>query len=75
MPAGVVLDHYYKVAADDGYLGYFFNLRVACSFLAAIVWLLFSTPFGGKHYRLSRAADPLATSGIYLLDDPGDRGG
>jgi signal transduction histidine kinase len=52
MPAGIILDRYYDYARDHGFLGYFLGLRLACSALAALIWFLFTTPFGRRHYRL-----------------------
>lgn len=49
MPAGVSLDYfvYGPTKAFD-----FLKLRLLCSLLVGVVWLLFLTPFGKKHYRV-----------------------
>src|SRR6185312_15001207 len=48
MPAGVTLDLF--VYPDRW--GYFLPLRIFCSMLAAGLWLLHTTGFGMRHYRL-----------------------
>ncbi|HUZ06490.1 MAG TPA: ATP-binding protein, partial [Candidatus Paceibacterota bacterium] len=47
MPLGTLLDHY--VYPHD--VVYFLRLRLLCSFLVAIFWLVVTTPFGRKHPR------------------------
>lgn len=47
MPAGASLDYF--VYPDR--LWDFLKLRLLCSSLVAVVWLLFLVPFGKKHYR------------------------
>ena len=47
MPAGVTLDFF----ASRNELPAFLALRLACSFLAAIIWFLYRTDFGRRHYR------------------------
>jgi hypothetical protein len=48
MPFGVLLD--FAVYPDKA--GYFFILRLLCSVLVAIVWLLHGTAWGRDHYRV-----------------------
>ncbi len=51
MPAGVVLD--LAVVKDNiEHRLIFFILRLVCSVLAGILWLLHSTAFGRKHYKV-----------------------
>src|SRR5687768_8023021 len=47
MPAGVVLD-YFVYPAD---LSYFLKLRLLCSVLIGLFWMLVASPFGDRHYR------------------------
>jgi len=47
MPAGVALDYF--VYRD--HLGKFFLLRILCSGLIGVFWLVVRSPFGPKHYR------------------------
>jgi two-component system sensor histidine kinase PhcS len=47
MPAGVVLDWF--VYNKDVF--YFLNLRLACSFLIGVFWLIVRSPSGRKHYK------------------------
>src|ERR1700754_352379 len=47
MPAGINLDYFVYPQA----LGLFFLLRIICSALALVLWLLLSTKFGHKHFR------------------------
>ena len=48
MPFGVLLD--YAVYPDK--VGYFFKLRLLCSVLVGIIWLLHRTRWARNHYRL-----------------------
>jgi signal transduction histidine kinase len=48
MPFGVLLD--YAVYPDK--VGYFFILRLLCSILVGVVWLLHRTAWGKSNYRL-----------------------
>ena len=48
MPFGVLLD--FAVYPDKA--GYFFILRLLCSVLVAIIWLLHGTAWGRDHYRV-----------------------
>ena len=47
MPFGVLLD--YAVYPD--HVGYFFRLRLLCSVLVGIIWLLHRTAWGRNHYE------------------------
>ncbi len=47
MPLGTLLD--YKVYNDQW--GFFLKLRVLCSLLIGLFWLVVMTPFGRKHPR------------------------
>ncbi len=47
MPFGVLLD--YAVYPDQ--VGYFFKLRLLCSLLVGIIWLLHRTAWGRNHYK------------------------
>jgi signal transduction histidine kinase len=47
MPFGVLLD--YAVYPD--HVGYFFRLRLLCSVLVGIIWLLHRTAWGKNHYE------------------------
>jgi signal transduction histidine kinase len=47
MPFGVLLD--YAVYPDQ--VGYFFRLRLLCSVLVGIIWLLHRTAWGKNHYE------------------------
>src|SRR5215831_15383803 len=47
MPFGVLLD--YAVYPDQ--VGYFFKLRLLCSVLVGIIWLLHRTAWGRNHYK------------------------
>jgi two-component system sensor histidine kinase PhcS len=49
MPLGTVLDHY--VYPDPDRFIKFLVLRLICSLLVGIIWILYFTPFGEKHYR------------------------
>ena len=49
MPAGASLDYFVYGPAR---VGEFLKLRLLCSLLVGIVWLLFMTTFGKKHYRV-----------------------
>ena len=48
MPAGAALDHF--VYPDR--LWEFLKLRLLCSLLVGVVWFLFLTPLGKRHYRV-----------------------
>src|SRR5882762_324508 len=47
MPAGIVLDYF--VYRDE--LAYFLKLRLLCSFLIGLFWILVASPLGHQHYR------------------------
>ena len=47
MPAGFILDYF----VYEDYLLYFFTLRVLCSALIGIFWLIVRSEIGRKHYR------------------------
>jgi len=47
MPVGVVLD----IWVYPKHLVFLLVLRLACAALAGVLWFLFTTPFGQKHYR------------------------
>lgn len=47
MPAGVALDYF----VYRNQLGAFFLLRILCSGLIGLFWLVVRSPFGPKHYR------------------------
>jgi signal transduction histidine kinase len=47
MPAGIVLDYF--VFPDD--LGYFLKLRLLCSVLIGLFWMLVASAVGRRHYR------------------------
>jgi signal transduction histidine kinase len=51
MPAGVVLDYFVVTNRPDHRI-YFLVLRLVCSVLAAGLWLLHSTAFAQKHYKV-----------------------
>ena len=48
MPAGAALDYF--VYQDR--VWEFLKLRLLCSLLVGVVWFLFLTPFGKRHYRV-----------------------
>lgn len=47
MPFGALLDYF----TEQPDLGFFFLLRIVCSILVGLVWLLYGTPFGERHYK------------------------
>ncbi|HUB68655.1 MAG TPA: ATP-binding protein [Candidatus Methylacidiphilales bacterium] len=48
MPAGVSLDYF----VYPNKLGLFLLLRIICSLLAFLLWVLLSTPLGRRHFRV-----------------------
>ena len=49
MPAGAALDYF---VYGPERLWEFLKLRLLCSLLVGVVWFMFLTPFGKKHYRI-----------------------
>src|SRR5690349_7539823 len=47
MPAGVVLDYF----VYNEHVRYFLGLRLACSFLIGLFWLIVRSPSGREHYK------------------------
>jgi signal transduction histidine kinase len=62
MPAGVLLDFFVYRA----YVLEFFALRLACSLVAAIMWFLYTKPFGEKHHRFLGMA--IVLSPAFFID-------
>ncbi|HLH57460.1 MAG TPA: ATP-binding protein [Verrucomicrobiae bacterium] len=72
MPAGASLDYF---VYGPSQVWPFLKLRLLCSLLVAIVWALFLTPFGQKHYRILGMTWYMLPAFfiacmIYYVDDP-----